>query len=280
MAVLRTQKTKDYTIMSNIHLRDKNLTLKAKGLISLMLSLPDNWNYSLAGLAHICEDGLSSVRSGISEIEKSGYLTRRRMREANGQLGDVEYTIHEIPQAPVDNSPPASCKPTFEKPICENQTLDNPTYENSSQLSTYKSSIKESNTDLLNINQSIRTDAMDSMDIYREIIKENIEYDILCQQYKFGIDELDEILELILEAVCTRRKTIRINGDDKPAELVKSRFLKLENSHIEYVMDCLSNNTSDVRNIKSYLLTTIFNAPATIGNYYKAMVNRDLHGNK
>ena len=112
MAVFRIEKTKDFTIMSNHHLRNQTLSLKAKGLQSLMLSLPETWDYTLAGLAYICQDGISSVRSGIAELERQGYLTRRRIREANGQLGDIEYTIHEVPRKqdnsmpPVDNSPP------------------------------------------------------------------------------------------------------------------------------------------------------------------------------
>jgi len=97
MPVFRIEKTKDYTVMSNYHLRDRKLTLKAKGLISLMLSLPESWDYSLAGLSLICGDGISSVRSGIAELEKHGYLIRRRIRESNGRLSDIEYTVLEQP---------------------------------------------------------------------------------------------------------------------------------------------------------------------------------------
>ena len=116
MAVFRIEKTKDYTVMSNHHLRNKELSLKGKGLLSLMLSLPENWDYTMKGLATICPDGISSVRSGIAELEQSGYLTRHRIRAANGQLGDIEYTILEAP------TPPVGEKPTSGKPICENPT--------------------------------------------------------------------------------------------------------------------------------------------------------------
>ena len=134
MAVFRVEKTKDYTVMSNYHLRDKELSLKAKGMLSLMLSLPDSWDYSLEGLAYICKDGVSSIRTTINELEENGYLTRRRLRNEKGQLGDTEYTIHEMPQKPVDNSKKPvdnpdepvdnfdkNTPPKCGKPICENQ---------------------------------------------------------------------------------------------------------------------------------------------------------------
>jgi len=295
MAVFRIEKNKDYTIMSNHHLRNTSLSLKAKGLQSLFLSLPPDWDFTLAGLAYICQDGISSVRSGIAELEKHGYLTRRRIREANGQLSDIEYTIHEIPQKPdepdadnseppVDNPPPVCEKPTSHKPICENPTQVFPTYGNRTELSnTSNSGLKKSNTDSLKIHQSIGADApdaIDAMDIYREILRENIEYDHLCQQYKYSRDELTEILELMLETVCSAKKTIRVGGEDKPAEVVKSRMMKLNQLHIEYVLETLGKNTTEVRNIKSYLLTTLFNAPGTIDNYYKQAVQHDMYGDK
>ena len=93
MAVFRIEKTRDYTVMSNYHLRDMSLSLKAKGLLSLMLSLPENWDYTMKGLARICKDGIDSISGGIRELEAHGYLIRARVRGANGQLGSIEYTI-------------------------------------------------------------------------------------------------------------------------------------------------------------------------------------------
>jgi len=298
MAVFRIEKTKDYTVMSNFHLRDRDLTLKAKGLISLMLSLPESWDYTLSGLSCICNDGVDSVRSGVTELEKHGYLIRRRIRKANGQLGEIEYTILEQPRAngsnqtvPVDNSPPMRDKPMYEKPMWENPTQALPTYGKQAQSITNPTNTHELNIHGSTINLSIRSeppnaerkngmDSMDAMDVYRNIISENIGYEYLCQQYKFSIDIIDEILELMLETVCTTKKTIRIGGEDKPSEVVKSRMLKIDQNHIEYVLEALGKNTTEVRNIRSYLLTTIYNAPATIGNYYKALVNHDMYGDK
>lgn len=97
MAVFRVEKTKDFTIMCNHHLRNTELSLKAKGLLSLMLSLPEDWDYTTKGLAHICKDGVDSITTALKELERYGYLTRQRLRYENGQLGDIEYTIHEKP---------------------------------------------------------------------------------------------------------------------------------------------------------------------------------------
>ena len=113
---------------------------------------------------------------------------------------------------------------------------------------------------------------------YREIILENINYDILTQDEKLDRDRLDELVELMVDTVCSRREMIRVAGDDYPAEVVKSRFLKLNSSHIEYVLDRMRENTTYVRNIKKYLLAALYNAPATIDSYYAALVNHDMYG--
>ena len=123
-----------------------------------------------------------------------------------------------------------------------------------------------------------RTEAVtqSAVEIYREIIKENIEYDHLLHHSKIDPEELDGILELLVETVCTARKTIRVAGDDYPAELVKAKLLKLNSGHIEFVMDCMRQNTTKIRNIKKYLLAVLFNAPSTMGSYYTALVAHDM----
>ena len=124
-----------------------------------------------------------------------------------------------------------------------------------------------------------RTDGMDRIELieaYREIIKENIEYDLLVLRY--GRERLDEALELMLEVILSKRPYIRIAGDDFPREIVKSRFLKINSGHLEYVFDCIDKNTTKVGNIKAYLLAALYNAPATMDSYYRAEVNHDLYG--
>lgn len=282
MAVFRIDKTRDYTVMSNHHLRNTELSLKAKGLLSLMLSLPDNWDYTTKGLARICKDGVDSICAAVRELEEHGYVIRERVRGANGQLGSIEYTILEKPAEPS----PERENPVQVKPILENPVLGKPEQENPAQSNKDKS-----NTDLSITEQSnpIRsnptapegrngTDGMEAREIYREIVYGNIEYDILREDNTVNRDQLDEIAELIVDTVCSARKTIRIAGDDYPAEVVKSRFLKLDSSHVQYVIDCMKNNTTYVRNIKKYLLAALYNAPATINNYYSSLVQHDLYG--
>ena len=122
------------------------------------------------------------------------------------------------------------------------------------------------------------TDEKDAYKIYEEIIKDNIEYEHLINAKRLDSDRIDEILDLILETVCSKRKKILIAGDEYPAELVKAKFMKLDSSHIEFVLDCMQENTTKIRNIKQYLKAVLFNAPSTIGNYYTALVNHDMYG--
>ena len=112
---------------------------------------------------------------------------------------------------------------------------------------------------------------------YRDLILENIEYDHLCREFTTYREDLDEIVELMAETVCAKRKTTRIAGNDFPHEVVRSRFLKLDSEHIRFVMDSLQKNTTEVRNMKQYLLAVLFNAPTTISNHYTAQVNHDMY---
>lgn len=281
MAVFRIEKTKDYTVMANHHLRNTALSLKAKGLLSLMLSLPENWDYTTKGLAHICKDGVDSICSTIKELEEHGYIIRERIRNGKGQLTTVEYTILEQPKPPS----PKQGKPKQENPVLDNPILEKPVLENPDQLNTNKSNIDLSITEPSNPIQSnpgkpqaADRMGMDTRETYHDIILENIEYDIIVQDKQLDRDRLDEIVELLVDTVCSARQTIRIAGDDFPIEVVKSRLLKLDCGHIQYVLDCMANNTTYVRNIKKYLLAALFNAPSTIDNYYSSLVNHDMYG--
>ena len=258
-----------------------------------MLSLPDNWDYTTKGLAHICKDGVDSISSAIKELEKQGYLTRQRLRDAHGRLGDIEYVIHEKP-VPSDEQdailPPKRENPRQVNPRQVKPVLEKPEQEKPAQLNIQESITEKSITDISNIHQSIYPalggtpdgnaemdrDRIDRIDTYREIIKENIEFEALVQRY--GYERVDELVELMLQTVLSQRPYIRIAGDDYPREVVKSRFLKVNFSHVEYVFDCLDSNTTKVRNIKSYLLAALYNAPTTMDSYYRAEVNHDLYG--
>ena len=291
MAVFRVEKNQNYTVMSNHHLRNADLSLKSKGLLSQMLSLPEEWDYTLKGLSQINREGIDAIREAVRELERAGYVTRTRVRNDKGQLGAADYVIHEFPVPPK----PILENPTLDKPVSENPTLENPMQENPTQLNKELSSKELSNTDLLNthsipiLSPLSRQEAaqpqerkgnghtnMDAVRAYEEVIKDNIEYAFLIQDKNIDRGMLDEIVALMLETVCTRRKVVRIAGDDYPAELVKSKFMKLNSSHIQFVIDCMHQNTTKIRNIKKYLLAVLFNAPNTIDSYYTALVAHDM----
>lgn len=135
------------------------------------------------------------------------------------------------------------------------------------------------NTEMNNPNLIISGDEdaeLDEYHSYANIIRENMEIDILYQQYPYDKELLDGIYDLILETVLCRTDSVCIASNQYPAQLVKSKFLKLNSSHIQYVMDCLKETTSKVRNIKKYLLAALFNAPTTMRSYYQAEVNHDF----
>ena len=297
MAVFRVERNKGYTVMSNHHLRNKELSLKAKGLLSQMLSLPEDWDYTLKGLSLINREKIDAIREAIKELERAGYIVRSRERDEKGRLRGTDYVIFEQPQTSPVSDLPTLDNPTLEKPTQEKPTLENPTQLNKDIQRTDLPKKEKSNTDLssthsipiLSPNPSpcreaatpperkgTEATAQSAVDIYREIIKDNIDYHILKQDMKFDSDRLDEIVDLMLETVCTARKRVRIAGDDYPAELVKSKFMKLDGEHIRFVLDCMRENTTKIRNIKQYLKAALFNAPSTIGNYYTSLVAHDM----
>ena len=299
MAVFRVERNTGYTVMSNHHLRNKELSLKAKGLLSQMLSLPEDWDYTLAGLSYINRESIDAIRTAVWELEKAGYITRRQGRDEKGKMTAIEYTIYEQPQPP-ELEKPILENPTAGNPVLENPTTGNPMSENPMQIikeeqKTNLSKKEKPNTDTQSTHsipihspnpspfegaaqppERKRKEPNDAYRVYKEIIKDNICYDILKQDMPYDHDRIDEIVDLILETVCTRRRTIRIAGDDYPADLVKSKFMKLDSEHIRFVLDCMRENTTKIRNIKQYLRAALFNAPSTIGNYYTSLVAHDM----
>ena len=308
MAVFRIERTRDYTVMSNHHLRNHQLSLKAKGLLSMMLSLPDDWNYTTRGLAKICKEGVDAIGGALRELESAGYIVRHQLRDRQGRISDTEYVIYEQPQPRQPETPqPDTAAPdtasldtdSLDTDSLDTDSLDTafpyldkPDTEKPAELNIEKSNTQKS------ITQRARTDSIPfrepaaarpperkgrdaislaEMESYRDLILENIEYDYLCREFSTYREDLDEIVELIVETVCARRKTTRIAGADFPHEVVRSRFLKLDSSHIEFVMECLHNNSTEIRNMKQYLLTVLFNAPTTMSNHYTAQVNHDMH---
>lgn len=293
LAVFRVKKTRDYTVMANHHLRNKALSLKAKGLLSLMLSLPEDWDYTTKGLACICKDGVDSICSTVKELEQAGYVKRRRMRDAQGRLSEVEYTILEKPISPGESADsPKRENPVLDNPVLEKPVLDfpeqekpkqgKPEQENPAQLSIQELNKQESNTELSNTHSFFpsadetkegQTEAKDM----REKIRHQIEYDWLRGQFRS--EQVDELVEIMLEVAMNRSPTIRIGRDaEYPASYVQERFSKLTVMHLERVLEGIADNRTQVRNTKAYLLASLFNSVSTLDNHYTMQYNHDYGG--
>ncbi len=300
MSVFRVEKNREFTVIANCVFKDKTLSAKAKGILVEMLSLPKNWDYTLKGLTTLFSDGIDSIRQGIRELEEHGYIVRERRRDEKGRLGSMEYIIYETPHTAVEKSEnpveksnesvgnsvsespsvaPVCSSPVLESPVWENPILDKPAEE---EPMTYKE-LKNKELNISITNQSIyqvetEPALMDVMgyDEARERVEDNIQYDILCEQYPQ--ERLEEIVDIAAEALCTRRSAFRLGQDVYPYALVRERLLRLNASHIGYIFTCINGNTTEIRNIKQYLLKTLINAPATMETYYTAKVNHDLYG--
>lgn len=329
--VFRIEKKANYTVMSNHHLRNRELSLKAKGLLSVMLSLPEEWDYTLSGLSAISKESVDAIRTAINELENLGYIHREQLRDERGRLAHNEYLVYECPEdnpyfdfdntdvgtastnptsgrsCPKKTPPtkvaddnaenadtvkskakpkkltvkpsspslenPTTVKkegdlPLLENPITDNPTTENPTTDTYNKLNKDKSN-KES---IYQSNDSIDViDSQSEREFYFSVLKENIYGDENAK----GDEETNELIAIMLDVICSTKPTIRVNGEELPKEVVKSVFLKLDEGHIDYVLTALKKNTTEVRNIRAYLITALYNAPSTIDSYYRSWVNHD-----
>ena len=289
MAVFRIERTRDYTVMSNHHLKDTALSLKAKGLLSIMLSLPDQWNYTTRGLAAICKEGVDAIGGALRELEKAGYIVRRQLRGPGGRISDTEYTIYEKPRPAAEEPPeepgpdtpaPDTDAPDTENPYLVEPDMGEPSTEKPAELNTKRSNTQKSNTHLSSTHSFVlfTPPAEGQTDVYekREEIREQIEYDLICTPV--NRTQVDEFVEIMLEVAMTRSPIIKIGRDaEYPTAFVQQRFEQITSSHIEKVLDGISENTTRVWNTKAYLLAALFNAPSSTDNHYTMLVNHDFH---
>ena len=295
--VFRVFKTEKFSVISNYHLFDKRLTHKATNLLTTMLALSPVWDYTLEGLASLKKDGIDGVRSGIRELEKLGYLTRRQLRNEKGQLAHNEYLVYETPELnPNFAKSEENCQelPSLENPITDKKinspSLENPSTENPTQLNTKLLNTKYINQSYqdnnnININNTYRCDEMDSIDkidrkeikaelkkqlSYEKLISRNETYEKLISRNETDQKQkqINSIINILADVMSSRSQNIRIGGENKPLEEVIQRFKQLTDKHIAYVLECLNKNADKPRNIRAYLLTSLFNAPSTIDCYY------------
>ena len=289
MAVYRVERTRDYTVMSNYHLKDTTLSLKAKGLLSMFLSFPEDWNYSTRGLAKICKEGVEAVGNTIKELEKAGYIVRRQLRGANGRITDTEYIIYEKPQTPEPSSPdmvpPDAVSPDTENPDVAGPDMDAPHTENPAQLNINQSKTQKSNTQRSNTHSfpppapsAGPAEGMKEILEKREEIQTQIEYSLIADTSNQA--QIDEFVEIMLEVALSRTPTMKIGRDmEYPTAYVQQRFDQITSAHIETLLESIQANTTRVWNTRAYLLAALFNAPATMDNHYTMLVNHDLnHG--
>ena len=271
MAVYRVERTRDYTVMSNHHLKDTSLSLKAKGLLSLMLSLPDDWNFNMRGLSSICKEGLEAIGSALKELEKAGYMVRNQLRGANGRITDTEYIIYERPQEPApadpdtagpDTPPPDTTLPYPGNPDVVEPDMATPSAENPAPPAPPAAPMAP-------------VEGMKEIFERREDIKAQIEYDLIADLS--NQTQLDEFVEIMLEVALSRSPTMKIGRDaEYPTAFVQQRFEQLNSEHIRKVLDGIQENTTRVWNTRAYLLAALFNAPATTDNHYTMLVNHDM----
>ena len=308
MAVFRVEKTTGYTVMSNYHLRDKNLSCKACGLLSKMLSLPDEWDYTTRGLAKICKDGVESITTALKELEECGYLIRRQNRDEKGRMANTEYVIFEHPHIEDDTNTPsepihavpctgAPCTgiPDTETPCPDGKAQINKEISSTEESSTEKTS-KDSRSFVLHHPPLPARNARDegmpvenseedeeddriliSPQSARKQIREQIDYDSLCE--RVNRVQLDELVEIMLEVMINRSPTIRVSREEEyPAAFVRERFVGITSEHIETVLDSIRDNPSKVVSTKAYLLAALFNSVSTLDHHYAMMANADLYG--
>ena len=267
--------------------RFSSIAVEAKVLYGLLLdrmslSLRNGWldEQGRVYIVFTVEEIMASLNCAIqkaikllAELEKKAGLIERK-RQGLGKP-NIIYVKNFIPDT-------GSKIKNYENQNSGTMKIETPELRKSKGSNTDKNKTEMSDTELYPIPPSIETprakpesDA-DRMSLYRDILRESIEYDRLIAEAPQDQTLVDEIVELMTDTLCTNRETLRIARDDKPAEAVRSRFLKLRSEHIRYVLDSLRTNTAEVRNIRQYLLSALYNAPMTITSYYQAQVNHDM----
>ena len=299
MPFFRVKKTKDYTIMANHHLKNRDLSLKAKGLLSVMLSLPEDWHFTVHGLVSICKEGRDSISGAVRELEEAGYIVRHRLRDKEGHINGLEYIIYETPQKPENSGPdggktpveveadteeaeateevdtPSMTESHMASPVTENPLSVRPMSErpslllNTNRVKTKEPKTKSLTTQVTNPSYPSypsNQEQQDKVEQVRQEVREQVCYDVLDQ----SVDQelLDELVGLIVETLCDKAQTIRIGSHDYPAALVQERMRQMDSFCLEYVCACLRKSNPNIRNIKQYLLMALFNAPVTMSHYY------------
>lgn len=257
----RAKHDKNYTVIGNHLIRDMRLSTKAVGMLTRMLSLPDDWKFSIRGLAAICPESYDAVRDMVLELEKKGYVVRRQRRGKSGRWNRIDYTIYEIPR------------------LTEEEADEPEEAEASPPPSEVSSAAMEVPTSAVPPLRATRIDTaaldLSLLNKYRRQLRENVEFETLWDEHGADIDTIASFIEMMAE-VGAGREPIRVNGREiHPMDAI-DRFLSLNREHILYALECLQKTTTEIRNIRAYTLAALYNAPVTIEQYYDARVRQDM----
>lgn len=285
-----TKKEKGFVQIPNSILSDPNISLKAKTVLAIMLSLPDNWDFSIEGISGKCKESKDCIAKAVNELIEAGYVIRTKTRGADGRITKWEYEVFEEPCKTIEQSNKEPCGelpdtalshqeiPDEDYPEQDFPELDNPSVETKDTYNTIINKKENNNILFSNIKSNpIQSKhkisfTMSEIELKELEVKDNIEYDILLQKFPTKHAMIDEIVNLMVEVLCSKKETITIASDTHPIEQVKERFKSVDSGHIEYILECLDNNTTKIFNIKKYLMSVIFNAPQTMDNYYSSAV--------
>lgn len=262
MGIFRVVKTKDYTVINNYLCKDKRLSLKGKGLLTVMLSLPEDWDYTIRGLSAILLEGERAISSTLKELEALGYLERNVLRNKRGIITDTEYIIYEQPKNPVkiDEEPPKYAGlPQVDFPLVDSADVESSHPDNGGQLNTNKLNTKELN----NILSSAKEAEPEIPVTYEEAhdrITENIEYDRLLITNNEDMEMIDEIVGVMSDVVSSETDTVRINRKQVAYSQVRDRFLAVRRKHMEHILNALKTSETDIKSIRSYIITCVYNS--------------------
>jgi len=291
--------TMGYGIIPKLPMKDKRLTIEAKAIYAYFCSYAGAGSTAFPSRSKILFDlqiGEDRYYKHFKLLKEHGYISVNQTTDNAGKFKRNIYTLVEMIE-PISQGKskgkkpypenkgtekqpypyfPGTVNPDTEEPYAENTGANNISSVTINSITISNQSINHSNNK--NIDEIDRIDKNTYL-YYMDLIKENISYDILIAEDFFdNHSQLDEIVNIIVETVCSTQKTIRVNKEDRPQSLVHDQLLKLNSEHIKYVIQCFNKNTTKISNVKAFLLTALYNAPFTIDNYYQAAVNHDFYG--
>lgn len=287
--IIRIQKKQhNFVMLDKGFLEDNRLSYKAKGILSYLLSKPDNWKVIIKDLIAHSSDGEKAIYSGLRELKQHGYYKKIPIRNDSGQrISYWESVIYECPEEQqednknIDTSTEKSENSLLADFVqVENVHVQNRQHNNNNNSKNKISKNKSINQELPE-NEKVppETETIDTIDNIKKQVSENIALENLQQNNPTKQKEIQELYAIIIEILASRKKSFRIAKEELPAPVVKEAFSRLNALHIEYVLQCLKSTTTTVKSTKAYLLTTLYNAAHTMNNHYSLAAQHQLSEN-